>query len=193
MKNLRLAFSILTALAFGAPHLSAQDKPKSDAKAPVSTLKLQVTIVEREGEKKVTNLPYTFFVRAGDAPGVTPWAKLRTGSRVPVYVGKEGGIQYIDIGTSIDARGVAAENGRFDITLNLERSWVDGETEISTQKPGESAAEPNSSRSKQPIIRQFKTEVTLPMHDGQSAETTEAADPGSGRVLTVNVTMNVVK
>jgi hypothetical protein len=193
MKNRRLAISILTALAFGAAYLSAQDKPKSDAKAPVSTLKLQVTIVEREGEKKVTNLPYTFFLRAGDAPGASPWTKLRTGSRVPVYVGKEGGIQYIDVGTSIDARGLAAEDGRFDITLNLERSWVDGEADISTQKPGEAAATPNSSRFKQPIIRQFKTELTLLMHDGQTTETTEAADPGSGRVLTINVTMNVVK
>jgi hypothetical protein len=193
MKNFRLAVAIFTALAFLCPYLSAQDKPKTDSKAPVSTLKLQVTVVEREGEKKVTNLPYTFFLRAGDAQGGSPWTKLRTGSRVPVYVGKEGGTQYIDVGTSIDARGIAAEDGRFDITLNLERSWVDGEVDISIQRQGEAAAEPNSGRFKQPIIRQFKTELTLPMHDGQSAETTEAADPGSGRVLTLNVTMNVVK
>jgi hypothetical protein len=193
MKNFRLAISILAALAFLCPYLCAQDKPKTDSKAPVSTLKLQVTIVEREGEKKVTNLPYTFFLRAGDGGPASPWTKLRTGSRVPVYVGKEGGTQYIDVGTSIDARGIVAEDGRFDVTLNLERSWVDGETDISTQKPGEAAAAPNSGRFKQPIIRQFKTELTLPMHDGQTTETTEAADPGSGRILTLNVTMNVVK
>jgi hypothetical protein len=191
MKNFRLAVAIFAALAFVCPYLSAQDKPKTDSKAPVSTLKLQVTIVEREGEKKVTNLPYTLFLRAGDAPGA--WTKLRTGSRVPVYVGKEGGTQYIDVGTSIDARGIAAEDGRFDITLNLERSWVDGEVDISTQRQGEASAEPNSGRFKQPIIRQFKTELTVPMHDGQTADTTEAADPGSGRVLTLIVTMNVVK
>lgn len=143
MKDLRLTISILTALAFWGPYLSAQDKPKPDAKGPVSTLKLQVTIVEREGEKKVTNLPYTFFLKAGDAPGASPWTKLRTGSRVPVYVGKEGGTQYIDVGTSIDARGLAAEDGRFDITLNLERSWVDGEMDISNQKPDEVAAGPH--------------------------------------------------
>jgi hypothetical protein len=193
MKNFRLAVLIFTALAFLCPYLSAQDKPKTDSKAPVSTLKLQVTVVEREGEKKVTNLPYTFFLRAGDAQGGSPWTKLRTGSRVPVYVGKEGGTQYIDVGTSIDARGIAAEDGRFDITLNLERSWVDGEIDISIQRQGEAAAEPNSGRFKQPIIRQFKTELTLPMHDGQTTETTEAADPASGRVLALTVTMNVVK
>jgi hypothetical protein len=193
MKNFRLAISILTALTFLCPYLSAQDRPKTDSKAPVSTLKLQVTIVEREGEKKVTSLPYTFFLRAGDALGGSPWTKLRTGSRVPVYVGKEGGTQYIDVGTSIDARGMAAEDGRFDVTVNLERSWVDGEVDISTQKPREAVADANSARFKQPIIRQFKTEVTLPMGDGQTTETTEAADPGSGRVLTLTVTMNVVK
>jgi hypothetical protein len=193
MKNFRVAISILAALAFLCPYLSAQDKPRSDTKAPVSTLKLQVTIVEREGEKKVTNLPYTFFLRAGDAQGGSPWTKLRTGSRVPVYVGKEGGTQYIDVGTSIDARGIAAEDGRFDIILNLERSWVDGEVDISIQKQGEAVTASNPGRFKQPIIRQFKTELTLPMHDGQTTETTEAADPGSGRVLTLIVTMNVVK
>ena len=63
--------------------------------------------------------------------------------------------------------------------MNLERSWVDGEMDISNQKPGEVAAEPNSGRFKQSSIRQFKTELTLPMHDGQTAETTQAADPGT--------------
>jgi len=31
------------------------------------------------------------------------------------------------------------------------------------------------------------------MHDGQAIQTTQAADPLSGRVLTITVTMNVMK
>ena len=46
---------------------------------------------------------------------------------------------------------------------------------------------------KEPIIRQFKTELTMPMRDGQTSEVTQAADPGSGRVLIITVTVNVVK
>ena len=193
MRKFRFALAAITALAVICPYLYAQDKPKPDVKIPPATLKIQVTIVEREGEKKVTNLPYTFYVRAGEGGASSPWTKLRTGSRVPVYVGKDGGMQYIDVGTNIDARGVAAEDGRFDITLNLERSWVEGEVMVPMEKSSGGGADLNSGHFKEPIIRQFKTELTLPMRDGQTSESTESADPGNGRVLTIMMTMNVVK
>lgn len=194
MVNRRLAVAALAALSVFSVVLSAQDKPKPESNKPTATLKLQVTIVEHEGEKKITNLPYTFFVRAGDGGSASPWTKLRTGSRIPVYAGKDAGMQYIDVGTSIDARGIAAEDGRFDISLNLERSWVEGEVSLPSEKPaGTPVDATNSGHFKQPIIRQFKTELTLPMRDGQTTESTEAADPGSGRILTLTVTMNVVK
>jgi hypothetical protein len=188
MRKLRFA-PVIVALAILSPYLLAQDKPKPEGKGSVATLKLQVAVVEHEGEKKVTSLPYTFFVRAGEGGSGSPWAKLRTGSRVPVYVGKDAGMQYIDVGTNIDARAIALEDGRFDILLNLERSWVEGEVVVPTAKAGDTA----SGTFKEPVIRQFKTELTFPMRDGQSTETTQAADPGSGRILTITVTMNVVK
>lgn len=196
MKVIRSYIVILIALLLTGPLLLAQDKAGSPSKAPSVSLKLQVTIVEKEGDKKVANLPYTFFVKAGEggtnAP-VSPWTKLRTGSRVPVYVGKEHGMQYIDVGTNIDARGTAAEDGRFDISLNLERSWVAGEVEVPLDKSDSAVVDPGSTRFKEPIIRQFKTELTLPMRDGQTSEVTQAADPGSGRVLTITVMLSVVK
>jgi hypothetical protein len=189
MRKLRFILAI-TVLTVSAAHLPAQDNPKPDAKAPTATLKLQVTIVEREGDKKVTSLPYTFFLEAGEGGPASPWMKLRTGSRVPVYAGKDFSVQYIDVGTSIDARGIATEDGRFGILLNLERSWVEGEVAIPTAK-SENANPANFF--KEPVIRQFKTELSLPMRDGQTTETTQAADPGSGRILSLTVTMNVVK
>jgi len=191
MKAIRSCVVIPIALLLTGPLLLAQDKASSASKAPSVSLKLQVTIVEKEGEKKVANLPYTFFVKAGE--GGSPWTKLRTGSRVPVYVGKEHGMQYIDVGTNIDARGISAEDGRFDISLNLERSWVAGEVEVPLDKSDSAVVDPGGTRFKEPIIRQFKTELTLPMRDGQTSEVTQAADPGSGRVLTIIVMLNVVK
>ena len=177
MKSVRLALAVLGLGALFAPTMRAQDKPAENKVAP-TTLKLQVTISEYEGEKKVANLPYTFFVQAADAGPNSPWTKVRMGSRVPVPAGKEDGVQYLDIGTNIDARGLADGNGRFMVTLNLERSWVEGDVAVTT---------------KEPIIRQFKTELTLPMKDGQTVQTTQAADPLSARVLTITATMNVVK
>lgn len=192
MIRMRFALLVLLALATVPLHLAAQDKPNSEAKLSDATLKLQVTIVEREGEKKVTNLPYTFFLQAGQSGPSSPWTKLRTGAKVPVYTGKDA-MQYIDVGTSIDARGLREEDGRFDITLNLVRSWVAGELDIPEDKSAGAAIDMNSGHFKQPVIREFKTEVTLPMHDGQTSEITQAADPSSGRVLTLTVSMSVVK
>jgi hypothetical protein len=191
MKVNRLFIVILIAALLAWP-LVAQDKSNSTAKTPSATLKLQVTIVEREGDKKVANLPYTFFVMADNPGPGSPWSKLRTGSRVPVYVGKDAGMQYIDVGTNIDARGISGDEGRFDISLNLERSWVAGEVDVPVEKSAPSTTEAPA-HFKQPIIRQFRTEMTLPMRDGQTTEITQSADPTSGRVLVITVTMNVVK
>jgi hypothetical protein len=194
MRKVPFALAALLALTVVAYHISAQDKPRNDSKTPATTLKVQVTFAENEGEKKLANLPYTFFLKTGDtSPALGPsWTKVRMGSRVPVYAGKDAGMQYIDIGTNIDARALPADAGRFDVFVNLERSWVEGEVQVELQKGSGGAVDPNAAGCKQPIIRQFKTELTLTMHDGETIQTTQAADPLSGRVLTITVTMNVV-
>jgi hypothetical protein len=185
-----LVLALLTLLIVPL-HLASQESPKPEAKKPATLLKLQVTFTENEGEKKLANLPYTFFLKTAD-PLPPLWTKVRVGSRVPVYVGKDGGMQYIDVGTNIDARGFPADEGRFDIYLNLERSWVEGDVLVPAEKTP-TAVDANSGHFKEPIIRQFKTELNLTMRDGQTIQTTQAADPLSGRVLTITVTMNVVK
>ncbi|HEV3419544.1 MAG TPA: hypothetical protein VG075_04520 [Candidatus Acidoferrum sp.] len=192
MKKARIALILLTLLTV-ATTLRAQDKVKSEAKYPVATLKLQVTITETEGEKKIVNLPYAFYLRVGESGPVTPYTKVRMGSRVPVYVGKDGGMQYIDVGTNIDARGFAGEEGRFDINLSLERSWVEGDVAVPMERPTGQPTDARAGQFREPVIRQFRTELALTMKDGQTIQSTVATDPLSGKVLTINVTMNVVK
>src|SRR5271167_2754890 len=116
MKRVRVLLALLTALAGLYTPLSAQEKSNADPKPAGTTLKVQVTIAEMEGEKKVVNLPYTYFLRAGDGGPGSPWTKLRTGSRIPVYTGKDSGMQYLDVGTNIDSRASSANDGRFDVT-----------------------------------------------------------------------------
>jgi hypothetical protein len=193
MRKVLLAVAALLALSVIPIPLTAQESSKTESKKPVSLLKVQVTFSESEGEKKLANLPYTFFLRSGDSnPGPAPWTKVRVGSRVPVYA-KEGGMQYIDVGTNIDARAYSLDEGRFDIYLNLERSWVEGDVLVPLGKSSGAADEPSPGRFKEPVIRQFKTELTFTMRDGQTIQTTQAADPLSGRVLTITLTMNVAK
>ncbi|HTB93898.1 MAG TPA: hypothetical protein VK728_13780 [Candidatus Sulfotelmatobacter sp.] len=195
MRKARIVMAALVLFAgIGSASSSrAQDKVKNETKAPVATLKMQVTISEAEGEKKVVNLPYTFYLRVGEQGPVNPWTKVRMGSRVPVYVGKDGGMQYIDVGTNIDARGFVGEDGRFDINLSLERSWVEGDVAVPMERPTGQQTEAHTAQFREPVIRQFKTELALTMKDGQTIQSTMATDPLSGKVLAINVTMNVVK
>ena len=192
MKTARIALGVLTLLT-AAFALRAQDKVKSEAKVPPAVLKVQVTITESEGEKKVVNLPYTFYMKAGEGGPASPWTKVRMGSRVPVYVGKDGGMQYIDVGTNIDARGFLAEDGRFDVNLSLERSWVEGDVAVPMERPTGQTTDTHAGQFREPVIRQSRTELALTMKDGQAIQSTMATDPLSGKVLAINVTMNVVK
>lgn len=188
MRKTRLVMVALAAMILPWRQFSAQEKPNPESKPAPRTLKLQLAVAEQEGEKKLTNLPYTIFVEADAAGHSSPATKLRIGSRIPVSTGLEGGrlqFQYIDIGTNIDARAYSAADGKYEVVIAIERSWVDGE--VPTQ------SEPNSLMWKQPSIHQFKTELTLKLHDGQTIQSTQAADPLNGRVLTLMVTINVVK
>ncbi len=191
MRKAMFAVAALLALSVIPFHVAAQESPKMESKKSATTLKVQVTFGENEGEKKVAKLPYTFFTKAGEQN--SPWTKVRLGSRVPVYVGKDGGLQYIDVGTNIDARAFTADDGEFDLYLSLERSWVEGDVLLPTEKSPSATGESNSEHFKEPIIHQFKTELTFAMRDGQTMQTTQAADPLSGRVFTITVTMNVAK
>ncbi len=193
MRKARFAAAALLALSILALHGPAQDKPKTESRMPATTLKLQVTFAELEADKKVSNLPYMLFVRAADPGPIPTVAKVRIGSRVPVATGNDKGatqFQYVDVGTNIDARGYPSDDGQFTLYLNLERSWVEGNVPLATEGPSAGAGDVHF---KEPVIRQFKTELELTMHDGQTIQTTQAADPLSGRIVTITVTMNVVK
>ncbi|HET9995225.1 MAG TPA: hypothetical protein VFQ18_07460 [Candidatus Acidoferrum sp.] len=175
----------------------AQDKPKSEEKpkAEVQTtpVKVQIVFTEYDAEKKVKSLPYTIYVNAPDASELKPgWTKLRIGSRVPVSIGKDQ-VQYFDVGTNIDARGAYTGGGRFLLFLNLERSWVEGEVALSAAKSDSSQPDTASSHFREPIVRQFKSELDLKVREGQPVESTMATDPVSGKVLKVEVSVAIVK
>jgi hypothetical protein len=187
MSKASVALAALLALTAIPTSLCAQDNAKTEAKKLPVMLKIKVTFSEGEGEKKTANLPYTFYLRTG--AGVT---KVRTGSRVPAHVRKDE-IQYIDVGTNIDALATTSDGGGFDISVHLERSWVEGEADVSLEANPDGAADVRATRSKEPIIRQFKTELNLTLHDGETIETTQAADPLNGKILTISVSLNVAK
>ena len=188
-----IAAFLVAALAMGTPWVSAQEKPKNEDVAmearqtETTPLKISVTFTEFEGDKKVKSLPYTMVVVADGRP---PKSVVKMGSRVPVYTGKESGMQYVDVGTNIDCQASRTKENKFDIRLNLERSWVEGNVAVAVD-PGASLQ--SSGRFPEPILRQFKSELSLILRDGQTVESSFATDPLSGKVFKVEVALNVVK
>jgi hypothetical protein len=193
MRRTSNAVVLLAALAMGTPWVSAQEKPKSEdaaieaRQAETTPLKIGVTFTEFEGDKKVKSLPYTTIVIAD---GKNPKSVVKMGSRVPVYTGKEFGMQYLDVGSNIDCQASRTKDNKFDLRLSLERSWVEGNVPVAV----DSGASPQSSgQFSEPIVRQFRSELSLKLRDGQTVESSFATDPLSGKVFRVEVSLNIVK
>jgi hypothetical protein len=184
---------LVAAMAMGTPWVSAQEKPKSEDVAmearetETTPLKISITFTEFEGDKKVKSLPYTTIVIAD---GKNPKSVVKVGSRVPVYVGKEYGMQYVDVGTNIDCQASRTKDNKFDIRLTLERSWVEGSVAVAVDPATSLQA---GGQFPEPILRQFKSELSLTLRDGQTVESSFATDPLSGKVFKVQVSLNIVK
>jgi hypothetical protein len=191
MRRTANAALLLAALMIATTWVSAQEKPKGDDAAPearqteTTPLKVSVTFTEFEGDRKVKSLPYTIIVIAD---GNNPKSVVKMGSRVPVYVGKEAW-QYLDVGSNIDCQASRGKDNKFDLRLSLERTWVEGSVAI----PADLAASQPPGQFPEPIVRQFRSELSLTLRDGQSVESSFATDPLSGKVFRVEVSLNIVK
>ncbi len=195
MKRPILAVSIATLLLV-VPGLRAQDKEKSaenakpaEAAKTITPLRVQVTFTEYDGDKKISSLPYTLLINADDR-GST--AAVRMGLRVPIETSSNTGVKqisYQDIGTNLDGRAEKTEDGRFLLKLNLERSsaYLPGTNAKSGSVGG------NEISSSQPTIQQFRSQGGMLLRDGQTIQSTIATDPVTGRVIKVDVTLNVIK
>ena len=191
-------------LLFATPAAKAQDKPTTETPAPevIVPAKLQIVLSEYDGTKKISSMPYTIpFVLTHTAL----YSSLRMGVRVPVNTSSKTGessLTYVDVGTNIDVADMdyrlnhaQATPGRFSVDLKIDRSSLyvpsrDKDGHIDGGKDW-TAGEPPPGN--EPMIRQFRGDVTLLLRDGQEAEATVATDPLTGHVLKVEATLNVLK
>lgn len=193
MRKRWLAGVVAIWIAGFVPKVLAQDKPKTseqnseDIRFSRASLRVQVVFTEYEGDKKLKSLPYSFLVTT-HTRDAWPEAKIRVGSRVPVYTGGEhGSVTYMDVGTNIDCRAEAVAEGQYRVYLNLERSWVEGDVLVAVEK----ANPPQAFH--EPVVRQYRTELSPVLKDGQSVETSLATDPLSGKVVKLEVSISPVK
>lgn len=193
---MRMIFALmLLSVAMALPKsVPAQDKPRAESQVVTHArpLKIQIVFTEMEGDKKIKSMPYTmvFSSDAGSGPNI---AKLRIGSRVPLYTGKEGGLQYVDVGTNLDCRADPLDDGRYGLRLSLERSWVQADVQIPVNQSSSDASGGTPGQFKEPVLGQYKTDVYLLARDGQTVESTSATDPLNGRTLKIELTLNVLK
>ena len=163
-----LFFAMTTAALAQAP------QPK-----PPMAVKVQVVIARYEGDKKVSSLPYTMSVTAN----TNERASIRMGSQVPVPSTNTATTppvttyQYMNVGTSIDARATLMDDGRFSVVVSIEDSSV-------SERRASAAL---------PTLRSFTTQNTVLLKDGQTGQFTAAADKTTGEVVKVDVTLTVEK
>jgi hypothetical protein len=171
--------SLIACLALALP-LAAQEKSEGK-KVPV-ILKFQIVASEYDGDKKIASYPYTLNFLEDGMRGLT---SLRMGIKVPVVTegepGKESKVVYQDVGVNIDIEQVRAyDDGRFGFNLVVQRSSV------YTQSVG-------AATFGRPVLANFWSRHALVLRDGQNYQGVSATDPLSGRVLKIDVTLNVVK
>jgi hypothetical protein len=184
----------LLVCAQGTKGPDAAENATAESSTPV---KLQIILSESDGTKKIANLSYSMpLIVTGKPSGA--YSTLRIGVKVPVTTrdSKTGDtqIQYIDVGTSIDARVARADDGKYQVDLKVDRSSLyvssrDKEGKIAGKEWSDGEAPPST----QPLVRQYRGDVGMFLREGQPSEGTVATDPLTGHVFKVEVTLNVVK
>jgi hypothetical protein len=176
--------------AFGLLALAgaAAGEQKGEAERPtrlVTPLKVQLIVTKRLGDKKISSLSYSFPCNAAGAK-----LSLNLGVEVPVPVRKADKVefQYRSVGSNIECEAAALADGRFDLRLAFEQS--------SLYNAGAKAAPDESldSRLDNPaLFRTARSYFNVVLRDGQTTEAVAGADPLTGEVVGIDVTLAVVK
>lgn len=185
-------------LVAGMTRAQQQTGPAPAPAPAVTHLRVDLVLMEYEGEKKISSLPYTLYI--GVAPEIGNhffWQSLRMGVRVPIATGPSAvssaatsvQFSYQDLGTDIDCGAAAEADGRYRIEAKIDRSSIYAPNE------GESGGDRSQMNvvPHEPIIRHFNSGFDLRLRDGETGEGISATDPFNGHVLKVSVTIHVVK
>lgn len=103
----KIALAVLLSTCLSAVAAVAQEKP--------TVYRLEYTVVETEGSKKLSSRSYTLVVVDGKR------GQMRVGTRVPVRNGNGDSFNYMDIGVSLDAQPslLDATTLRLDTTIDI--------------------------------------------------------------------------
>ena len=146
----------------------------ANALGPLVPLDVQVVVSRYQGDKRISSLPFSLAVNANDRCA----SSIRMGARVPVGRDAPGAapntavqVTYENVGTNIDCFARTTDDGRFQINLMIEDSSV--------YQNVEGAIAPTVAG--RPVIRQFRSQNTMVLRDGQTRQFTTATDRVNAR------------
>lgn len=198
-KRLMPTAACVLAITAMASVAQAQDKPApaqatTDPRAPgtLTPLRVQFVVSRFVGEKKIGSLPYTLWVTANESNRT----RVRMGVEVPVPTtvftgGSDKNVplrsyNYRSVGTNIDCSASSGPSGTYKLFIVLSDSSIQFDPKDASRPSATTVADA-------PAFRNFSSEFTILLRDGQSAQYSSATDPVSGEVLKVDVTLNVLK
>jgi hypothetical protein len=176
--------------AFGLLALAgaAAGEQKGEAERParlVTPLKVQLVVTKRLGDKKVGSLTYSFPCNTAEAK-----LSLNMGVEVPVPVRKADKVefQYRSVGSNIECEASALADGRFDLRLAFEQSSLYPAAKPAGPEPSLESRVDNPT-----LFRTARSVFNAVLRDGQTSEAVSGADPLTGEVVSIEVTLAVVK
>jgi Flp pilus assembly secretin CpaC len=188
---------LVASLAIGAT-LLARPVWAQGAKQDITGLMVEVTISRYQGDKRISNLPYTVAASPDNqrhtlrVGGEVPIPSTTFTPATPAKDGDTGATKsnpltsygYRSIGTNIDVVSSPLDDGRYRVGVSVEESSI--------YPPGETAKNLTTVPGV-PSFRSLRSQNTLVLRDGQSVEYTAATDRISGEVARISVKLTVVK
>jgi hypothetical protein len=174
MKRLAKALTVIAAVAALGAIVRSQEaaQPPKPAVQPPPTVKVDITLTRSNGNKTLSNLPYSLYAAQGNP------AILRLGSQVPI-VNPAGPVSYQDVGSNIDCRVTLLADGRYQLNLSLDDSSLSEGT-----TPGSSTP---------PVIRSYRITTMLVLRNGEATPFNVATDKVSGDTIRAQVTVTALK
>ena len=163
--------------------------PQASSGQPTIPVRVQLVISKYKADKKITSLPYTISTALGRN------ARLRIGADAPYSSTRAAtkpspdgqpasppmSFSYRTVGTAIDCTPTASGDGRYRLDLTISHDSI--------SYSGEGTPSPQGA----PVFPTFSATNTLVLKDGETGQLTVAADPITGDVIRVDVTLTLVK
>lgn len=170
-----LGFVIMSCIAMRAQEANESKKNVEDVDKALTAFRLDFALSESEEGKKINTRHYSMNI----VPGYTPSNEIKIGSRVPVE-GKQGDVQYIDLGTNIWSR--LTERGdalQLEVHADL-TNFANPEQESRTATP-------------LPLLRQLRINASTVAMPGKPVVIGIVDDPNSKRQFELEVTVTKLR